>query len=104
MTARCQTTIYGTCTTHPHSSDTSPNHTMLVPQTNTMTNQVQSLEQEIEPDKDQDWSQSLRAGPECLAILGECILLTTRPSVTGIELEGPGLLCVAQRHSQASTD
>ncbi|GAB1217319.1 hypothetical protein ATERTT37_006557 [Aspergillus terreus] len=64
---------------------------MLVPQTNTMTNQVQSLEQEIEPDKDRDWSQSLRAGPECLAILGECILLTTRPSVTGIELEGPGL-------------
>ncbi|EAU32502.1 predicted protein [Aspergillus terreus NIH2624] len=43
---------------------------MLVPQTNTMTSQVQSLEQEIEPDKDQDWSQSLRAGPECLAILG----------------------------------
>ncbi|KAL5363014.1 hypothetical protein BJX96DRAFT_177695 [Aspergillus floccosus] len=56
-----------------------------------MTNQVQCLEEDLEHDKDQDWSQSLRAGPECLAILGECILLTTRPSVTGIELEGPGL-------------
>jgi hypothetical protein len=37
---------------------------------------------------DQDWSMVLRAGPDSIGILGECILLTSGPNVMGIELIG----------------
>lgn len=43
---------------------------------------------------DEDWSTTFRAGPDSIGILAECIVITSRPKVIGIELKGPGLLCV----------
>ncbi|KAJ5455540.1 uncharacterized protein N7458_003804 [Penicillium daleae] len=39
----------------------------------------------------EDWSTTFRAGPDSIGILAECILITSRPMVIGIELTGPGL-------------
>ena len=41
----------------------------------------------------EDWSTTFRAGPDSIGILAECILITSRPMVIGIELKGPGLAC-----------
>ncbi|EED11877.1 hypothetical protein TSTA_110570 [Talaromyces stipitatus ATCC 10500] len=39
----------------------------------------------------QDWRLNLRAGPECIGILGQCLLITSRSDLIGIKLSGPGL-------------
>jgi hypothetical protein len=39
----------------------------------------------------QDWSLSFRAGPECICILGKCLLITSRSDIMGVQLQGPGL-------------
>ena len=39
----------------------------------------------------EDWSMTFRAGPDAIGILAECILITSRPKVMGIEIKGPGL-------------
>lgn len=39
----------------------------------------------------QDWSLSFRAGPECICIFAKCYLITSRPDIMGVSLQGPGL-------------
>ena len=39
----------------------------------------------------QDWRLSLRAGPDCIGILGQCLLITSRSDLLGLRIEGPGL-------------
>ncbi|KAJ0131304.1 putative Fumarylacetoacetate hydrolase domain-containing protein 2 like protein [Fusarium oxysporum f. sp. albedinis] len=39
----------------------------------------------------QDWRLSLRAGPDCIGILGQCLLITSRSDLLGLKLTGPGL-------------
>ncbi|KAL4767104.1 hypothetical protein BDW60DRAFT_227033 [Aspergillus nidulans var. acristatus] len=39
----------------------------------------------------EDWSTTFRAGPESIAIIAECMVITSKPSVIGIELKGTGL-------------
>jgi hypothetical protein len=39
----------------------------------------------------QDWRLNLRAGPECIGILGQCLLITSRSDLMGIKLCGSGL-------------
>jgi hypothetical protein len=57
-----------------------------------MEQQILRMESTLQRDYgDQDWSKIFRAGPDCIGILGECILITSGPKVMGIELKGPGL-------------
>lgn len=53
---------------------------------------IQGLHQTLQREYGhQDWSSNLRAGPECLCIIGENLLVTSRPSTIGMKLSGPGL-------------
>jgi len=57
-----------------------------------MEQQILRMESTLQKDYgDQDWAKSFRAGPDCIGILGECILITSGSKVMGIELNGPGL-------------
>ncbi|KAL3473103.1 hypothetical protein BJX99DRAFT_261649 [Aspergillus californicus] len=38
-----------------------------------------------------DWNITFRAGPDAIGILAECILITSRPNVIGLEVTGDGL-------------
>lgn len=57
-----------------------------------MEKQISRMEKSLQRDyKHQDWATAFRAGPDCIGILGECILQTSIPEVMGIKLEGDGL-------------
>ncbi|KAL4736541.1 hypothetical protein BDV11DRAFT_207544 [Aspergillus similis] len=47
-----------------------------------------ALQREYE---NEDWSTTFRAGPDSVGILAECIVITSRPKVSGIELKDCGL-------------
>ncbi len=38
-----------------------------------------------------DWTQSLCAAPDCIGILGQCLLISFRPDLLGVKLEADGL-------------
>lgn len=44
----------------------------------------------------EDWGLTFRAGPDAIAILAECILITAKPTAVGIQLRSPGLEYVKQ--------
>ncbi|KAL4910294.1 hypothetical protein BDW74DRAFT_144781 [Aspergillus multicolor] len=57
-----------------------------------MEQRILSMEAELQDEYgNKDWTMSFRAGPDSIGILAECILITSRPKVIGIELKGPGL-------------
>ncbi|KAJ5683125.1 hypothetical protein N7462_006290 [Penicillium macrosclerotiorum] len=57
-----------------------------------MEQSILRLETELQKQYgNEDWSTTFRAGPDSIGILAECILITSRPMVIGIELKGPGL-------------
>lgn len=57
-----------------------------------MEQKVTRMEKELEKQYGkEDWSMTFRAGPDSIGILAECILITSKPKVMGIEIGGPGL-------------
>jgi hypothetical protein len=38
-----------------------------------------------------EWHLNLRAGPECILILAECLLLVSKPEAMALDLTGLGL-------------
>lgn len=57
-----------------------------------MEEEIRRMEAELQDTYGkQDWSMTFRAGPDAIAILAECILITARPIAIVIELKGPGL-------------
>ncbi|KAL3468133.1 hypothetical protein BJX64DRAFT_283016 [Aspergillus heterothallicus] len=54
-----------------------------------MEQQCMRMEKELEKHYGkEDWSMTFRAGPDSIGILAECILITARPRVRGIEIPG----------------
>ena len=54
--------------------------------------QVARLEKSFqEEDYNRDWSRDIRAAPECVWILAECLLITSKSDGLAIELKGQGL-------------
>ncbi|KAL4982537.1 hypothetical protein BDW68DRAFT_182448 [Aspergillus falconensis] len=57
-----------------------------------MEQQILRMETELQEQYgNEDWSMTFRAGPDSIGILAECIVLTSRPGIMGIELRGVGL-------------
>lgn len=38
-----------------------------------------------------DWTQSFCAAPDCIGILGQCLLISFRPDLLSVKLEANGL-------------
>jgi hypothetical protein len=50
-----------------------------------------------------EWHLNLKAGPECVLALAECLILVSKPEVIALELKDPRLLYVPACQSQPSS-
>ncbi|KAL3432697.1 hypothetical protein BDV09DRAFT_205769 [Aspergillus tetrazonus] len=57
-----------------------------------MEQQIMHIESELQREYETaDWSTTFRAGPDSVGLLADCIVITSRPRVSSIELKGCGL-------------
>ncbi|KOC18838.1 hypothetical protein AFLA70_196g001771 [Aspergillus flavus AF70] len=57
-----------------------------------MEQQITRLRGDLERNYGKEsWAMAFRAGPDSIGILAECILITSRRKVVGMEVKGPGL-------------
>ncbi|KAE8384245.1 hypothetical protein BDV23DRAFT_177207 [Aspergillus alliaceus] len=58
-----------------------------------MEQQISRLRSDLERNYGKEnWAMAFRAGPDAIGILAECMLITSRPKVMGMEVKGPGLM------------
>jgi len=62
-----------------------------------LTQASKELEAQIQSSR--QWSLNIQAGPECVAVMAEVLVIVSRKEVMGIVLSGEGLRLVTSRGS-----